>query len=67
MPDNNRIEQDHRAIKGRVRRMMGFKSMNSACAVLGGITMVHMMRNGQAKYACIPQPVLVEQFDLLAT
>jgi transposase-like protein len=31
---NNRIEQDHRAIKRRVHPMMGFKSMNSARAVL---------------------------------
>ncbi|WP_091137261.1 IS6 family transposase [Microvirga guangxiensis] len=49
---NNRIEQDHRAIKRRVRSMMGFKSMSSARAILGGIEMVHMMRKGQAKYAC---------------
>ena len=54
---NNRIEQDHRAIKRRVRPMMGFKSMNSARAILGGIEMVHMMRKGQAKYACTQQPV----------
>jgi transposase-like protein len=46
--------------------MMGFKSMISACAVLGGIEMVHMMRKGQAKYACNPQPSLTEQFELLA-
>jgi transposase-like protein len=45
---NNRIEQDHRAIKRRVRPMMGFKSMNSARAVLAGLEMVHMMRKGQA-------------------
>ncbi|MFC1458251.1 IS6 family transposase [Microvirga arabica] len=48
---NNRIEQDHRAIKRRVRPMMGFKSMGSTRAVLGGIEMVHMMRKQQAKYA----------------
>jgi transposase-like protein len=60
---NNRIEQDHRAIKQRVRPMMGFKSMNSARAVLAGIEMVHMMRKGQAKYACNPRPSLAEQFD----
>jgi transposase-like protein len=63
---NNRIEQDHRAIKRRVRPMMGFKSMNSARAILGGIGMVHMMRKGQAKYACIQQLSLVEQFERLA-
>ena len=63
---NNRIEQDHRTIKRRVRPMIGFKSMNSARAVLGGIEMVHMMRKGQAKYACTQQPSLAEQFELLA-
>jgi transposase-like protein len=63
---NNRIEQDHRAIKRRVRPMLGFKSMHSARAVLGGIEMVHMMRKGQAKYACAQQLSLAEQFKLLA-
>jgi transposase-like protein len=63
---NNRIEQDHRAVKRRVRSMLGFKSMASARAILGGIEMVHMMRKGQAKCACNPQPSLAEQFDRLA-
>jgi len=63
---NNLIEQDHRAIKRRVRSMMGFKSMDSARAVLGGIEMVHMMRKGQAKYASTQQPSLAEQFERLA-
>ncbi|WP_046867615.1 IS6 family transposase [Microvirga massiliensis] len=63
---NNRIEQDHHAIKRRIRPMLGFKSINSARAILGGIEMVHMMRKQQAKYACNPQPSLVEQFEMLA-
>jgi transposase-like protein len=63
---NNRIEQDHRAVKRRIRPMLGFKSLNSARAILGGIEMVHMMRKGQAKYAHNLQPSLAEQFDLLA-
>jgi transposase-like protein len=63
---NNRIEQDHRAIKRRVRAMMGFKSMSSARTILGGIEMVHMMRKGQAKYACARQLPLAEQFERLA-
>jgi transposase-like protein len=63
---NNRIEQDHRAIKRRIRPMLGFKSMESARAILGGIEMVHMMRKGQAKHACNPQPSLAKQFGLLA-
>jgi putative transposase len=63
---NNRIEQDHRRIKRRVRPMMGFKSTSSARTILGGIEMVHMMRKGQAKFACNPQPSLAEQFERLA-
>ncbi len=63
---NNRIEQDHRAIKRRVRPMLGFQSMVSARVILGGIEMIHMMRKGQAKYAYNPQSSLAEQFDLLA-
>jgi transposase-like protein len=63
---NNRIEQDHRAIKRRVRSMLGFKSIAAAKVILGGVEMVHMMRKGQAKYACNPQPSLAKQFGLLA-
>ncbi|MFC1458094.1 IS6 family transposase [Microvirga arabica] len=63
---NNRIEQDHRTIKRRVRSMLGFKSTTTARVILSGIEMVHMMRKGQAKYACNGQPSLVEQFHLLA-
>jgi transposase-like protein len=63
---NNRIEQDHRAIKRRVRPMLGLKTMNSARVILGGIETVHMMRKQQAIYAGNPQPSLAEQFHLLA-
>ncbi len=62
---NNRIEQDHRAVKRRIRPMLGFKSMASARAILGGIEMVHMMRKGQAKYAPSSQLSLAEQFHIL--
>ena len=63
---NNWIEQDHRAIKRRIRPMLGFKSAGSARIILGGIEMIHMMRKGQAKYACAQQLSLVEQFERLA-
>jgi putative transposase len=63
---NNRIEQDHRAIKRRIRPMLGFKSTASARVILSGIEMVHMMRKGQAKYACRSQLSLAEQFNILA-
>ena len=46
--------------------MLGFKSVASARVILGGIEMIHMMRKGQAKYACHRQPSLDEQFDMLS-
>ena len=63
---NNRIEQDHRAVKRRVRSMLGFKSVDSAHVILGGVELIHMMRKQQAKYACRQQLSLAEQFHLLA-
>ena len=63
---NNRIEQDHRAIKRRVRSMLGFQSVASAKVILGGIEMIHMMRKQQAKYARNPVPSFGEQFEVLA-
>jgi transposase-like protein len=61
MPDNNRIEQDHRADTRMCT--VGFKSTSSACAIL--VEMIHMMRKQQAEYAFIPQPSLTEQVALL--
>jgi hypothetical protein len=37
---NNRIEQDHRAIRRRARPMLGFQTMATARAILGGIEML---------------------------
>jgi len=44
---NNIVEQDHRAIKRRVRPMMGFKSFWAARRILAGIETMHMIRKGQ--------------------
>jgi len=63
---NNRIEQDHRRVKRRIRSMLGFKSMASAEIILSGIEMVHMMRKQQARFAYNPRPSLKAQFELLA-
>ena len=63
---NNRIEQDHRRVKRRIRSMLGFESTASAATILSGIEMVHMMRKRQARYAYNPAPSLVEQFEILA-
>lgn len=63
---NNRIEQDHRRIKRRVRPMLGFKAFTSAAVTLAGIEMVQMMRKRQGRYAYNPSPSLAEQFDIMA-
>ncbi|UVK48966.1 DDE-type integrase/transposase/recombinase (plasmid) [Mesorhizobium sp. AR07] len=60
---NNRIEQDHRRIKRRVRPMLGFKSTATAATILTGI---EMMRKRQARYAFNPNPSLAKQFEILA-
>jgi transposase-like protein len=64
---NNRIEQDHRAIKRRVGPILDFQSVVCARVILGGIEMIHMMRKQQAKYARSPERSLAEQFEMLAT
>jgi len=48
---NNIVEQDHRAIKRRVRPMPGFKSLRSGAATLAGIELMHMIRKGQLRMA----------------
>jgi transposase-like protein len=63
---NNRIEQDHRRIKRRVRSMLGFKSFTAATVTLAGIEMVHMMRKHQGRFAFNPDPSLKEQFEAIA-
>jgi hypothetical protein len=63
---NNRIEQDHRRIKQRVRSMLGFKSFRGAALTLAGIEMVHMMRKRQGCFAFNPAPTLKEQFEAIA-
>ena len=47
---NNRIEQDHRFIKKRVRSMLGFKSFRSAQIILSGIELMHMIRKDQIDF-----------------
>src|ERR1700742_3038430 len=47
---NNVVEQDHRAIKRRVRAMQGFRSFRSAWRTLQGIETVNMIRKGQIRW-----------------
>jgi putative transposase len=45
--------------------MLGFQSVATARVISGGIEMIHMMRKGQANYACNSSLSLAEQFELL--
>ena len=63
---NNRIEQDHRRIKRRVRPMLGFKSFKSAVATLSGIEMIHMLRKRQLQDAYAANPSISDQVESLA-
>ena len=44
---NNRVEQDHRAVKRIVRAMLRFMSFRAASIILRGIELVHMLKKGQ--------------------
>jgi hypothetical protein len=43
---NNVVEQDHRAVKRRVRTMMGFKTFGTARSLIAGIETMHMIKKG---------------------
>jgi transposase-like protein len=49
MPDNNILEQDHRAVKRVARPTLGYKSFRSATATLAGVELMHMIRKGQLR------------------
>jgi len=47
---NSIVEQDHRAIKRRIRPMLGFKTFTSARTLLTGIELMHMIYKGQMNH-----------------
>ncbi len=47
---NNIVEQDHRAIKRRVRASQGFRSFDSAARTIQGMETVNMIRKGQVRW-----------------
>jgi putative transposase len=63
---NNIVEQDHRAIKRRVRPMMGFKSFWTARRILAGVETMHMIRKGQMSCPKGTFTPLAQQFYGLA-
>jgi transposase-like protein len=47
---NNIIEQDHRAIRRRVRANQGFRAFHLACGTIGGIRTMNMIRKGKIRW-----------------
>ena len=46
---NNVLEQDHRAIKRRIRASQHFRSFWGAWRTIAGYEAIHMIRKGQAR------------------
>jgi putative transposase len=63
---NNMVEQDHRAIKRRIRPMMGFKDFRCARIILSGIETMHMIRKGQMKDSGVTRTAAAQFYSLVA-
>ena len=44
---NNRIEQDHRNVKSRIKPMLGFKVFDQAAVTIAGVELLHRIRKDQ--------------------
>ena len=63
---NNLVEQDHRAVKRKVRPMLGFKSFWAARCTIAGIEVMHAIRKGQLVSTGTTSQTPAEQFYALA-
>ncbi|MBZ5619343.1 MAG: transposase [Acidobacteriia bacterium] len=61
---NHILEQDHRAIKRRVRASQGFRSFWGANRTIQGYEAVHAIRKGQARWVGAGQ--IVRQLHFIA-
>ncbi|SIT43698.1 transposase (fragment) [Paraburkholderia ribeironis] len=59
---NHVVEQDHRAIRRRVRPMPGFKTFRRARILLAGIEPIHTIIKGQMQRARGTHPSAADQF-----
>jgi putative transposase len=64
---NNRVEQDHRAVKKIFRLMLGFKSLRSARITLARIGLIPRIKKGQRLTVYGQDLFAAEQFYALAT
>ena len=62
---NNIVEQDHRAIKRRVRPMLGFKDFRCARIILSGIETMHMISKGQMKDDGVTRTAVDQFYSLM--
>ena len=46
---NNRVEQDHRAVKRIIRAGLGYQSFHTAWRTIRGIEIMHMINKGQVE------------------
>jgi putative transposase len=63
---NNIVEQDHRAVKRKVKPMLGFKSFWVACCTIAGIEVMYAIRKGQLVTPGNVAQTPAEQFYALA-
>jgi len=63
---NNIVEQDHRAVKRKVKPMLGFKSFWAACCTIAGIEVMHAIHKGQVRTPENAPQTPAEQFYALA-
>ena len=61
---NNLVEQDHRAIKRRVRASQGFRSLRAAQRTIQGIETINMIRKGQVRW--VPKGDIAGQVAFIA-
>ncbi len=61
---NNIVEQDHRAIKRRVRASQGFRSFDAAANTIQGIETMNMIRKGQVRW--LAKDNIIEQIAFVA-
>jgi IS6 family transposase len=61
---NNIVEQDHRAIKRRVRASQGFRSLPAAQRTIQGIETINMIRKGQVRW--VPKGDIAGQVAFVA-
>lgn len=61
---NNMVEQDHRAIKRRVRSSQGFRSFDCAVRTIQGFETANMIRKGQVRW--LPKDDIAGQVAFVA-